>query len=401
MGALRRALTTAASGLPATFWWLFAGVLVMALATFVFPFLALFLRSRGLSATETGLVVALFGAGTIPSGPLAGWLADRVGRRPTLIGSLVAAALLTALLPAVASRGALAAATLALGLAANAYFPAANAVVADVVPPERYRDAYGLMYWERNAGIAVSFALGGALASRGYTRLFLADALTTLLFAAVVWRAIPETRPARAARGTAPAGYRSLLADRDLAALLALNVAFLLPLFQFMVAVPLTMARQGLSPAAYGLVMAVNGVLIVLLQPLSGPVARRLDGGHALALASLLVAAGYGGYAACTTVAGYAACTAVWTLGEILAMPAVSSLVADLSPPELRGRYQGMLALSFGVGLTLAPALGGAALERAGPTALFTGAALASAAVGAGHLAAGRARRPRPAARPG
>ncbi|HEX9050299.1 MAG TPA: MFS transporter [Anaeromyxobacter sp.] len=400
---MRRALPSSAAGLPATFWWLFAGVLVMALATFVFPFLALFLRSRGLSATETGLVVALFGAGTIPAGPLAGWLADRAGRRPTLIGALVAAALLTAILPAVSSRGGLAAATLGLGLAVNAYFPAANAVVADVVRPERYRDAYGLMYWERNAGIAVSFALGGALASGGYARLFLADAVTTLLFAAVVWRAIPETRPARAVLAGAPAPRKSPLADRDLAVLLALNVAFLIPLYQFMVALPLTMARQGLSPAAYGLVMAVNGVLIVLLQPLSAPVARRLDGGRAIAIASLLVAVGYGGYAACATTAGYAACTAVWTLGEILAMPAVSSLVADLSPPELRGRYQGMLALSFGVGIALAPALGGAVLERAGPVALFTGAALLSAAVGAGHLLAGRARRgrPRPAAHAG
>jgi MFS family permease len=177
------------------FWWLFAGVLVMALATFVFPFLALFLRSRGFSVTQTGLIVTLFGAGSIPAGPIAGWFADHVGRRPMLIGALASAAVLTAQLPARSSPWLIAAVTLALGGTVHAYWPAANAVVADIVQSDRYADAYGLMYWERNAGMAVSFALGGALAAGGYDRLFLVDAATTLLFVAVVWWKVPETRP--------------------------------------------------------------------------------------------------------------------------------------------------------------------------------------------------------------
>jgi MFS family permease len=391
---VRASIFRASAGLPATFWWLFTGVLVMALATFVFPFLALFLESRGFSATQTGLVVALFGAGSIPAGPIAGWFSDHVGRRPTLVGALAGAAALTALLPAPSSPWHIAAVTLALGGAIHAYWPAANAVVADVVPSDRYGDAYGLMYWERNAGIAISFAVGGALAAGGYERLFLADAATTLLFAALVWWKVPETRPAAPPVGRAmqARGWIAVLADRPLRDLLLLNVAFMLPLFQFMVAVPVVMSRQGLAPAHYGRAMAVNGLLIVLLQPLSGPVTRRHDPARVLALAALLVGTGYGAYAFCGTPLEYAAATAVWSLGEILAMPAVSSLVALLSPPDLRGRYQGLLALSFGVGLTLAPALGGAFLDRFGARALFGGAALLCALVAAGHLAAGARR---------
>ena len=392
---MRSPLLRSTAGLPATFWWLFAGVLVMSLATFVFPFLALFLGSRGFSPTQTGLVVALFGAGSIPAAPIAGWLADHLGRRPTLVGSLAIAAALTALLPALTSPWPIAAAALALGAALHAYFPVANAVVADVVPPDRYADAYGLMYWERNAGIAISFALGGALAAGGYARLFLADAATTLLFAAVVWRRIPETRPAwpAADRGTPAGGFGAVLSDRHFRDLLLLNVAFLLALFQFLVAVPLVMSRQGLAPSDYGLVMAVNGLLIVLLQPLSGPLLRRHDPARVLAFAAILVAAGYGGYAFCRTAPEYAAATAVWSLGEILTMPVTSSLVAELSPPELRGRYQGVFGLSFGAGLALAPALGGALLDRLGARVLWGGAALLAVLVAMGHLAAGRTRR--------
>ncbi len=393
--AVRASFLRAAAGLPATFWWLFAGVLVMSLATFVFPFLALFLASRGFSPTQIGLVAALFGAGSIPAAPIAGWLADHLGRRPTLVGSLAVAAALTALLPALSSPWPIAAVALALGAALHAYFPVANAVVADVVPPDRYADAYGLMYWERNAGIAVSFALGGALAAGGYTRLFLADATTTLLFAAVAWRRIPETRPTGPAadRGTPRRGFGAVLSDRNFRDLLLLNVAFLLSLFQFLVAVPLVMSRQGLAPADYGRAMAVNGLLIVLLQPLSGSLVRNRDPARILALAALLVAAGYGGYAFCDTAPEYAAATAVWSLGEILTMPVMSSLVAELSPPDLRGRYQGVFGLSFGAGMALAPALGGALLDRLGARALWGGAALLGVLVAAGHLAAGRMRR--------
>jgi MFS family permease len=389
---------------------------VMSLATFVFPFLALFLRARGYSVEAAGLLVALFGAGSIASGPLAGWLTDHVGRRPTLLGALVAAAALTAALPWLTTPPLLAAGALALGLAVHAYFPAAQAMVADVVPPDRYEDAYGLMYWERNVGAAISFAAGGQLAAFGWGRLFLADAATTLLFAGLAAVAIPETRPARApaslpspapapaAPSTAPAaagadaaaprpgGYGAVLGDVHFRRLMLLNLALLVGLFQFMLALPIVMAARGLGPADYGRTMAVNGILIGLCQPWMGRLTARLDPAHALAGAALLVGAGYGGYALATTPLAFLLATAVWSLGEIVTMPIVSALVARLSRPDLRGRYQGVFGTSFGGALALAPALGGAVLGRLGAGALWGGVVAICSAVAAGHVLAGRAR---------
>src|SRR5919204_318729 len=63
MRGARAMLAHLGGDLPAAFWWLFAGMLVNALATFVFPFLALFLTSRGISVARAGLVVALYGGG--------------------------------------------------------------------------------------------------------------------------------------------------------------------------------------------------------------------------------------------------------------------------------------------------------------------------------------------------
>ncbi len=382
-------------GLPGTFWALFVGVLLMALATFVFPFLALFLKSRGYSVEESGLLVALFGVGSIPAGPLAGQLADRIGRRPALIGSLLSAAALTALLPFLGNPVVLAAGTLALGVAVHAYFPVANAIVADVVPPERYDDAYALMYWERNAGIGVSFALGGYLATFGYDRLFLIDASTTLLFALVAFARIPETLPAsvplhQAARAR---GFATALRDRHFMALLVLNVVFLVGLFQFMLALPVVMVRRALTPADYGHAMMVNSILIMLLSPWVSRVSARVNPGRMLALGAVFCGTGYLSYSVCSSPWHYAAATGLWSLGEIVSLPTIMSLVSKMSPEDLRGRYQGLISVSFGAGLALAPAIGGTMVERFGPEVLWIAVACSSGLVALAHLAAGRARK--------
>jgi MFS family permease len=378
---LRPALDRLAGGLPATFWWLFAGMLVNALATYVFPFLALYLTSRGLSVARAGLVVSLFGGGSLVSGPVAGAFADRVGRRPTILASLVLSSALTAVVALAEAPLAVAAAALALGLVSNAFRPAAQATLADLVAPERRGHAFGLLYWANNFGGAVSLVLGGALAAHGFRELFLADAGTTLLFAAVVWGRVPETRPlARApsprasGAGAAAAGYRAVLADRAFVGFAVLNLLFLLPFLQFMVALPVDMARHGLTPASFGRVLSVNGFLIALLQPWAAPLVRRFDPSHVLAFASALVGAGYGAYALASSAAAYAAATGVWSVGEIIAVPVAGTLVAELAPPHLRGRYQGAFSVSWGAGMLGAPAIGAAVLQRFGAVAVWAGA---------------------------
>lgn len=389
---------TRPASLPVAYWWLFAGQAVNSSASFVLPFLALFLTARGFSTEEAGLVVGLFGGGLLVSGPLAGLAADRFGRRPTILFSLFGAAAATALLPALHDPMALALAVGLLGLVASAYRPASGAAVADLVPPEGRARAFGLLYWVANLGMSVSSAAGGLLAAQGFGLLFLVDAATTLVFALLVWWRVPETRPAAPAGGAAPGGYREVLADRWLLLLLGLQLFFLLPFLQFMVALPVHMSKAGLGPAIYGRVLAVNGVAIALLQPAVSRWLAGRDAGPVLAAASALVGLGVGAYALCGSAWEFAGATLLWSLGEVLAFPTVATVVAALAPAHLRGRYQGLYAVLWGVAMLVAPGLGAAALDRLGPRALFAGCLAMSLAVAAGHLAAGPGRRRRLAA---
>src|SRR3954465_1124230 len=116
---LARFLASHASRLPATFWCLWSGALLSARATFVFPFLALFLTARGLSPSETGFVASLFAGGMIFAGPVGGALADRIGRKPTLLACLTVAAACAAALALVASPVAIAALVFLFGVSSQ------------------------------------------------------------------------------------------------------------------------------------------------------------------------------------------------------------------------------------------------------------------------------------------
>src|SRR5260370_16424752 len=82
--------------MPRIFWWLWSGALVSSLATFVFPFLALYLMSRGFGAQRTGLLVALLGVGALLAGPVSGTISDHFGRRPAVLIALIGSALAAA-----------------------------------------------------------------------------------------------------------------------------------------------------------------------------------------------------------------------------------------------------------------------------------------------------------------
>ena len=397
---LRREWTAVVGGLPTTFWWLWAGMLFNALATFVFPFLALALRARGWTDEDTGLAVSLMGAGSIVAAPLGGVLADGIGRRRTLLLALVLSGLATVLVALAAAPQAVAVALALLGLVSNLFRPAAQALIADVVAPADRARAFGLLYWAVNVGIAVSLVVGGTLAHWSFRALFLADAATTLLFAALVWRRIPETRPPQAAHAaTAPwRGLAAVFRDGVFLAFLGLNVLFAVVLFQFTAAAPLDMARNGVGPLEFGLLMSVNGIVIALLQPFAGRFTGRFEPASVLAVAASLTGLGYGLFALVATPAGYVVAIVIWTVGEVLNAPVAATLSAELAPVALRGRYQGAFGMSYGIAATVAPAVGALALARLGPAGVWGGCIVVGLLAAAGQLAARGARRRRIAA---
>jgi MFS family permease len=396
---MRRRLREAVGGLSPVFWTLIAGMFVNRLASFVATFLALYLvRERGFAPDAAGRIVALFGIGNLVAGPLGGTLADAIGRRTTMLLSFGLGAVVVGTIGFLRDPALLALFTFLAAATNELYRPAMSAAIADVVPFEDRARAWGIAYWAMNLGWTFGLMLGGAIAARSFTALFLADAATTLAFAAIVARRVPETRPSGTQVHSPLAGLARVFGDGTFVVFLLLNLVALVVFVQFQLAAPVDMNAHGVGPGTFAALLSVNGLGVVILQPLLGPALARRDLGRLLAASSLLIGCGFG----VNALAGwlpplpvYLFGVALWTLGEVVGFPAGATVVANLSPPELRGRYQGAFAMSWGVAFTIAPVLGGELLTRAGGPALWATCLAIGAAVAAGHLAAAAPRRRR------
>ena len=398
---MRSWIRHATGGFPRQFWLLWAGTLINRIGSFVVVYLAIYLTQRlGFSQSQAGLVLGLYGVGGIVGTLTGGVLADRWGRRSTLLTAQVGAATLMLSLGFARGLWQLALGALLLGVFTEAARPAFQAMMIDIIPDRDRIRAFSLSYWAVNLGFASAAILAGLAAQVDYLLLFVVDAGTTLLTAAITLFLLSETRPARARspiKGPRP-GLGTVFRDRIFVGFLLLNLFIVIVLMQHMSTLPIVMTADGLSPATFGWVVAVNGLLIVSGQ-LFIP---RLIGGHdrsrVLALGTLIIGVGFGLGAFAGPAWSYAFTVVIWTLGEMLQSPSNAALIAALSPVALRGRYQGINSLSWSAGTALAPIMGGFVLEHLGRSALWLGCAGIGVMVAIGQVASGPARERRAAA---
>lgn len=382
--------------LPPTFWILWIGAFINRLGGFVMPLLALYLTSeRGLSIEQVGVVMTIYGAGTVAAGSVGGWLADRAGRRRTLILSLLLGAAAMIQLSFARAPAHVAFSAFVLGMLGDMYRPAVSAAIADLVEPAWRVAAYGVLYWAVNLGFAVGSALGGALSRHGWWLLFLGDAATTIAYAGIVAMYIPETRPAHLQREPR-APLWAPLADRPFVAFVLLNSLVWMLFLQTFVTLPLDLREHGLQPKTYGALVALNGVLITLLQPGASRALSRFHRHRVLSGAAALVGLGFASTGLMHTVPGYAVSIAVWSLGEIAMAGIAPAVVADAAPPAQRGAYQGVYQMGIGASALLGPMIGSLVMGRLGAPSLWALCGVAGALAALGHLALGSLR---PAAR--
>ncbi|MCL7380280.1 MFS transporter [Streptomyces sp. 35G-GA-8] len=396
---LRRAVRESVSGLPREFWWLWTSTLVNRLGAFVATFMALYLTlDQGYSASYAGLVASLHGLGGVISSLVAGVMTDRLGRRPTLLIAQSSTAASVALLGFMRDPAAIAAVAFLVGMASSASRPAVQAMMADIVKPEDRVRAFSLNYWAINLGFAISSAGAGFIAQYSYLAGFLGEAAMTLACAVLVFLKLPESRPERGPGGT-PArvtsrksaatepgiGLGTVLRDGRFMSVVTLSFVVSLIFQQGYVGLPVAMGADGFTSADFGFAIAVNGVLIVVLQiPVTRFIQHR-DPRRLLIVSSMLAGYGFGLTAFAGSIAVYALTVCVWTLAEIINAPVQTGLVVRLSPVHGRGRYQGMYTMSWSVAALVAPLMSGLVIDRFGAAWLWGACAVLGTAAGAGY----------------
>lgn len=358
----------------------------------VLPFELVYLHEvRGFSLAVAGLVVGLVTGAAVLVAPIAGVLIDRVGARTTAVVSGLALAggygvLAFATTPSVA----FAAAALA-GVGNGGLTPSQSALMAALAPRELRQRANAVSRIAVNVGIGLGGGIGGVVAGlgrNGFVVLFLANAVTYLLYLAILVGAVREEIRPEPVRG----GYSQVLRDRAFLRFSLTNVAMIAVGWGVLAWIVPPYARElGIAPGLIGLLLLANAATVVLAQL---PIVKAAEGrsrvgalslgAGAWVLACLLAVVAQAGGPALAFLCLVGAAIA-FGIGECLHATAFMPLVADLAPPALRGRYMATAGLSWWVGLAAAPTLGGLLLAVSAPLALLAGAALAALVIALLH----------------
>lgn len=385
--AILRSYRDAFSGLPRQVWVLALVLFVNRVGMMVLPFLELYLTgARGFAVDSAGRLVALYGVGSILGVTAGGWLADRLGPRRVQLTSLCLHALFLMVLSVARTPLTIGAAILATAMAADCFRPANGAAITAAVGAAARARAFSLMSLAVSVGLTFGLPLGGELAELDFDWLFRIDAGTALFAALVLWRFGEPTPPPPAAdappRAVAPSPWR----DLPFLGVVLLQCATATVLFQFFGALPVFLKHDlGFGESGVGRALALNSVLIILLEMQIVRRVERRDPLPLIALGSFVICLGYGLNAFAESKGMAFLSIVVWSLGEMLFFPLGASYATHRAPEGAVGRYLGVYHLAFACSFVLAPLVGTWAYEHHGPRALWTGCAALGFLIAAAH----------------
>ncbi|MBS2026842.1 MAG: MFS transporter [Deltaproteobacteria bacterium] len=341
--------------LPRTVWVTSAAALINRLGTMALPFLTLFLiRERGYATTQAGLFLSLYGATALFAAPISGRLVDRFGAKRVMVSSFIATSSVVILVPWTQGTALLALAIFLWALSNETFRPAMMTNLSGSVGAGQRKQAFALNRWAVNLGMSVGPAVGGLLVVKSFKLVFLVDGLSSLAAVLVLAFLLPESPPApKEEKPLHP--FAPLLDPRLAVALLAL-----LPLsalfFQMDATVPLLVVQHlGLTPATYGLMVAVNTVMIVFLEIPLNHASAAWSHRRTMVAGALFTAVGFGMYGFASGFPSLALATSIWTVGEMIGSPGISAYVSEIAPPSRRGAYMGVFMMTWSVAFIVAP----------------------------------------------
>jgi MFS family permease len=338
------------------------GQLVSSAGSLAWIYLTLYLvEDRRMSPQQAGFAAAAYGVGLLLGNLSGGWFGDRFGLRGAAVTSQLTWALACIAMPVVPTPG-LAALAAVAGLCGGASRPNLSALVATVLPADRRREGIALSRSASNAGFIIGPPLGGLLAAYNFSLVFVIDAASSVVLAAIIWRWVPDA--VRVVSAQATGVWRALLRDRSILLLLLAIVVVDTAYRQLYATLPLLLRDAGSPAVAYGVLIGASSVVIVLLE---APLAIRLRHHHpsrVIAGGFALVGLGFAVLGAWPALAGAVVAAAVITGGEMLYKPTATAHVADAAPDGMTGRFSSLYAAASISGMFLAPALGGTTYQH-------------------------------------
>ncbi len=358
------------TGLSSASWMLALVMFVNRCGAMVLPFLGIYMTQElGLSLEQAGVVLSCFGLGAITGSFLGGLLSDKWGHFNTQLTSLILCTPLYFILPLFRTPELLGAGIFVLSVITETLRPANSVAIMHHARPESLTKAFSLNRMALNLGFSIGPAIGGLLAAVSFQLLFygngISAGLATLLFYFYFRnrKGIKATKAVKsedAAAAPVKAVSRSPYRDGPFLLFSLLCCFYSICFFQLLSTLPLYYRDvHHLSESQAGLVLASNGLAVVLLEMLLVHIAeRKLGTRNAIVIGTFLC--GFSYILLNLNEAHWMLYLAmfVMSISEILAMPFMATVAVSRSSEQTKGAYMGLNALSFSVAHVFSPFLG-------------------------------------------
>lgn len=366
------------SNLQRNIWVLSLAMFVNRSGSMVLLFTSLYMTNiLHFSIGDAGVVMSLYGIGSVLGSYLGGWLTDRYSYFNIMIGSLLVSGFILLFLLVVQSMIGIAVVVFLYALTADIFRPANSKAIAVYSDIKNRTRSVSLVRLAVNLGFTVGPAVGGFVALYlGYKWLFVIDAFTTMGAAALLYFYLPRKHVE-----TVP-GNPEILKDSSTSAYrdwIYLTFIFFVALygtcfFQIFASIPQYFSKVcHYNEGTIGLLLALNGFLVVLIEmPLMLKLEHKskifpfIKVGALMLPASFLILFFGNGMMVWAIVY-----TVVITLSEILAMPFMMNFALSRPHVERQGQYSALYSIAFGIANIAAPLLGLGIANRLGFDAMF------------------------------
>jgi MFS family permease len=265
-----------------------------------------------------------------------------------------------------------------MGAAMPFYAVGSDAMMADMVVPEKRTAGYAILRMINNAGIAIGPAVGGLIVTRSYSIAFYLAAAGMLSYSLLLLVLARETlqRNIRAVlqKKELFGGFERVLNDGGFVAFVAaVSLGMIAPLMMWTLLAVYMNKYFGVPEYLYSWLPITNALMCVFVQYPVTKFISRFDAKKAIAFGMFTYAVGVGSVAIMTGFWGFWLSMVIMSMGELILVPVGSKYVADIAPEDLRGRYMSVYWLTWGIARSVAPVIGGALHDFISPGAIWWG----------------------------
>jgi MFS family permease len=343
--------------------------------TLLMPFFALYVTQKfDVGMTQAGIILATNSIAGMVGSTLGGAMADRFGRRGIILFGLVVSALSGLTLGFVDKFYLFYGLSVFVGLMGSAAQPAHQAMIADILPPEKRAEGFGMMRVISNFAWIIGPTIGGFLASYDFLYLFLSDAVISIVTAILVFRLLPETKPQPKESAESGSlldtlrGYSVALVDRPFGGFVVASILMILVYQQMYTSLSVFLRDvHHVDPQFYGLVMSTSAVTVVLFQFATTRIIKRYPPFLMMVAATFFYMIGFGMYGFVATVPLFMLAMVIITIGEMIGMPTSNVLAAHFAPEDMRARYMAVFGLTWTVPAMIGPWAAGLVMDNYNP----------------------------------